>query len=157
MATKPADWTDTEDAGEEVAAPATVAAPAATASQSPAPAATPVKQPVAAPVAEKFSDNLGECFDLLATLQPFARLADKPSKEAVAGQTRLIALRKHIHEKQQGLPKIHVDATHKGAFAGLRVSDRSKWTILARQNPDVKKLLAAHDALAAELEKLKKK
>lgn len=153
MATKPADWTDTEEVGEEVdsTAPAPVGASAPT-PVTVAPAPSTVK-PAAAPVAvvDDFPTDYKSALKLRIELQKFARIGDKPTPEQKANHFKYLRLCKHVHTMEQGLPHLHTDATHKGAFAGLVVSDRTRFEHLAKTDLTGKKLLAAHDALAKQV------
>ena len=164
-ANKPAtNWEDGDEA-QEAAAPAPAATPAAATvagakdeshTEDEGEKASKAAAPAPAEDPDNFPTDYKAALKLRGELSKFAHIGDKPTPEQTKGHAKYDRLGHHIHKLQQGLPHIHVDATHKGAFAGLHVSDRTKWEYAARTNPDIKKLLAAHDALAAELEKLKK-
>jgi len=163
-ANKPAtNWEDGDDV-QEAAAPAPASTPADSKiagakdeshiedeveKSKKAAAPAPAEEP------DNFPSDYKAALKLRGELSRFAHIGDKPTPEQTKGHAKYARLSAHIHKLQQGLPHIHVDATSKGAFAGLHVSDRTKWEYLARTSPDVKKLLAAHDALVAELTKLK--
>lgn len=150
MPKKTPDWQIEDDATESPAV-APQAAPVAPVEEtigeevSPAPVAVVV-------VDEKLPDNFADAIKLVQSLSKFARLQPNPTPEQVAGHSKLIAARKLAFELQQGLPS---RPTIAGEAVGLSVSDRLKWTLLARQNPDVKKLLAAYDAAVKENAELK--
>ena len=149
-------WADNDDAAE-ASAPVAASAPA------PAPAGEEVEPVVAEPAAaqaepekDDFPADTDKAYALLRELSKFKRLGPKPTPEQRAGNAKHRRLRKHILALQQGLPHVQTDAHSVGAFIGLSLTERTRWTLKARTDLDFKKLLAAHDALAKENAELKK-
>lgn len=95
---------------------------------------------------------------MLAEYTRFARLSDKPTAEAVAGHRKYLALQKHVHALQQGLPHTELTAGNHVAFAGLGASQVkvTRWAMKARGDLDFKDLLAERDALLKKNEALSK-
>ena len=153
-------WEDGDEAVVEQSATAAADAPSANSekTENETPAKVTAAPTPAAAVVEKdnFPTDLGEAFALLRKTQRHKFLGPNPSKEDKANHLKYRRLCEHVFKAQQGTPTTHVDATSKHAFIGLSVSDRSRWELEARTNPTVKKLLAAHDALAKENAELKK-
>lgn len=140
---KPApDWPadETEGQGRPVAVDIKVSEPP------PAPASTQ---------GDSFPSDLNKALELFRSLSRFNRLGGRPTPEQLAGHAQLQRLRPHIKRLQQGNPVVETTALTPGAFIGLQVSARTKLEYQARINPDVKNILAAHDALAKENAELK--
>ncbi len=108
----------------------------------------------AAAVTEKFPDNFK---DSLALLQQLNVEPCESGEDWQAKQPRLAALKKHVFAVQQGLPVIHSTGNDnvEGREARRQGEQRTKLELLARQDADVKALLAKHDALEKELAGMK--
>lgn len=140
------DW-DQGNGNESQQQEATNTPPAVPPAQ-PAPGAPAVATPLALPQPEvkKFEPpkTLG---DSLALWRKFDAMGDKERKAHAAD---ISALRKHINDLQNGAAHPHIDANGQAAAQKnhARILRRQRLETLARQNPDVKELLAERDALA---------
>ena len=194
MATKPADWESEEGGEEvetsnpaapAASAPATAGATVPPVSAANVPPASPASGSVAAPAAnppavtaasapvpaaqdepDNFPKDLKKAFALLVEMQQFANVPADAKPELLAKRKQLERLRTHVFRLQNPAPILHTDAQSAGAFIGVQndVSSRKRLERESKRNPLVKKLLAAHDKLAArvkeletEIEALKKK
>lgn len=101
--------------------------------------------------AETFPDNFK---DSLALLQKLNAELVSTEEEWQAKQPLLNALKAHVFQVQQGLPPSPSKADDHASVWVKRNEDvkRQKLEILGRSNPEVKELLAEHDALKKQVE-----
>jgi uncharacterized phage infection (PIP) family protein YhgE len=105
---------------------------------------------------EPLADNLR---DALAQLQQVEALPERTAKEERIKQVRLAKIRKRVHQLQQGLPQISTGADQlvPSLQNQAAILKRQRLELLAREHPEVRELLEAHQKLTEEIAKFRKK
>jgi hypothetical protein len=131
----------------------------------PAHAAPSIQPPLVAPTTgggaskeadEPLADNLK---DALAQLQRAEALPERTAREEKIKQVRLTKVRRRVYELQQGLPQISIlaDELVPSLQNQAAILKRQRLELLAREHPEVRELLEAHQKLTEEVAKLRKK